>query len=55
MMMKMESENGQGMVEYGLILLLVAIGSLVVLSALGNNSVLNMYEQVMRIVEVLGS
>lgn len=55
MFVKLKSEKGQGMVEYGLILLLVAIGSLVVLSSLGNNSVLNMYEKVQKIVEVLGN
>lgn len=55
MTMIIKSEDGQGMVEYGLILLLVAIGSLVALSSLGNNSVMTMYEQVLKIVEVLGA
>ena len=55
MQMKLRCEEGQGMVEYGLILILVAIASLIALSTLGKNSVFKMFEQVMKIVEVLGS
>ncbi|HEY4537799.1 MAG TPA: Flp family type IVb pilin [Erysipelothrix sp.] len=54
MQVKLNYEDGQGMVEYGLILILVAIASVIALSSLGKNSVFKMFEQVMKIVEVLG-
>lgn len=46
-------ESGQGMVEYGLILVLVAMGSVIVLSIIGSNSIFNMYEKVRTLFESL--
>lgn len=39
-------ESGQGMVEYGLILVLVALAALGAIGAVGKNSIQPMYEKI---------
>lgn len=39
-------ESGQGMVEYGLILALIAIAAMGTLGILGNNTIQPMYEKI---------